>query len=100
MMRIVTLFVILVFAGAFPLYSFADDAKGMERVGEGTKDVVTSPGQVVEGVSEETEDKGAAGVVTGAAKGGVEAAGQAAGGAVDIGTGAVETVLDPLTKDK
>ena len=99
MMRIVNIFVLLVFAGAFPLYSFADDTSGIERVGEGTADVVTSPGQIVEGVAEETEDKGAAGVVTGTAKGSVDAAGQAAGGAVDIGAGVVETVLDPLTEN-
>ena len=99
MMRIFNIFVILLFAAALPLYSSADDAEGIERVGEGTADVVTSPGQIVEGVAEETEDKGAAGVVTGTAKGSVDAAGQAAGGAVDIGAGAVETVLDPLTPD-
>ena len=99
MMRIVNIIVMLLFAGAFPLSSFADDTKGMERVGEGTVDVVTSPGQITEGISDETEDKGAVGVVTGTAKGSVDAAGQAAGGAVDIGTGAVQTVLDPLTPD-
>ena len=96
MIRIVNLLAILVFASAFPLSSMADNTSGPERMGEGTKDVVTSPGQIVEGVSEETEEHGAAGVVTGTAKGGVEAAGQAAEGAVDIGTGAVETVLDPI----
>jgi hypothetical protein len=99
-MRIVSILAILVFAGAVPVYSLADDAKGVERVGEGTKDVVTSPGQIVEGVAEETEDKGAAGVVTGTAKGTVEAAGQAVEGAAEVGVGVVETVLDPLTKDE
>ena len=99
MMRIFNIFVILLFAAALPLYSSADDAEGIERVGEGTADVVTSPGQIVEGVAEETEDKGAVGVVTGTAKGTVEAAGQAVEGAVDVGVGVVETVLDPVTKD-
>jgi hypothetical protein len=99
-MRIVNILAVLVFAGAVPASSLADDAKGVERVGEGTKDVVTSPGQIVEGVAEETEDKGAAGVVTGTAKGTVEAAGQAVEGAAEIGVGVVETVLDPLTKDE
>jgi hypothetical protein len=77
----------------------AEEARGVERMGEGTVDAITSPGQIVEGVSSETEDKGAAGVVTGTAKGTVDAAGQAAQGAVDVGRGAVETVLDPLTND-
>ena len=96
-MRIVHMLVILVFTGAFPFYSLADDTRGIERMGEGTEAVVTSPGQVVEGISDETEEQGATGVVTGTAQGSVDAAGQAAEGAVDIGTGAVETVLDPNT---
>ena len=99
MMRIVNLLVILFCAGTFPLSSFADDTRGMERVGEGTEDVVTSPGQIVEGISDETAEQGATGVVTGTATGSVDAAGQAAEGAVDIGAGTVETVLDPLSED-
>ena len=99
MTRILSAFVMVVVTSAFPLCSFADDAKGVERVGEGAEAVVTSPGEIVEGVAEETEDKGAVGVVTGTAKGTVEAAGQAVEGAVDIGAGVVETVLDPVTKD-
>jgi hypothetical protein len=99
MKRILGVAAMLAFTGAFPLASFADEAKGPERVVEGTGEVVTSPGEIVEGVAEETEDKGAAGVVTGTAKGTVNATGQAVEGAVDIGTGVVETVLDPLTKE-
>jgi hypothetical protein len=99
MMRIVHTIVILVFAGAFPLSSFADDTRGIERVGEGTEDVVTSPGQIVEGISEETAEQGATGVVTGTATGSVDAAGQAADGAINIGTGSVETLLDPLIEE-
>lgn len=99
MMRILGAFAVLVFTGALPFVSFADDAKGPERVVEGTEAVVTSPGEIVEGVAEETEDKGAVGVVTGTAKGTVNAAGQAVEGAVDMGAGVVETVLDPLTED-
>jgi len=63
---------------------------------EGTKHAVTSPSKIVDGVSEDTEKYGAGGVVTGTAKGSVNAAGQAARGAVDVGTGAVQTVLDPI----
>lgn len=96
MKRITNLLVVFVFFSALPLTSFAEDARGVERVGDGTKDVVTSPGQIVEGVSDETEERGATGVVTGTAKGSVNAAGQAAEGGIDIGTGAVETVLDTL----
>jgi hypothetical protein len=98
-MRIFSVFALVACTGAFPLVSFADDAKGPERVVEGTAEVVTSPGEIVEGVAEETEDKGATGVVTGTAKGTVNAAGQAVEGAADIATGVVETVLDPLTDD-
>ena len=99
-MRIVSLVAVLVLAVGTPVFSFADDTKGVERVGEGVKDAVTSPGQIVEGVQEETEKDGAVGVVTGTAKGTVNAAGQAVEGAAEIGVGVVETVLDPLTKDK
>ena len=99
MMRIFGVFAVVVCTGAFPFVSFADDAKGPERVVEGTAEVVTSPGEIVEGVSEETKDKGATGVVTGTAKGTVNAAGQAVEGAVDVGAGVLETVLDPLTDD-
>ena len=95
MMRILGAIAVLAFTGV----SFADDAKGPERVVEGTGEVVTSPGEIVEGIAEETEDKGAVGVVTGTAKGTVNAAGQAVEGAADIATGVVETVLDPLTDD-
>lgn len=98
MKRFLGVFAVLVF-GAFSFASFADEAKGPERVVEGTAEVVTSPGEIVEGVAEETEDKGAVGVVTGTAKGTVNAAGQAVEGAADIATGVVETVLEPVTKD-
>lgn len=100
MKRILGAVAVLVFTGAYSLASIADDAKGPERVVEGTGEVVTSPGEIVEGVAEETEEKGAVGVVTGTAKGTVNAAGQAVEGAVDVGAGVVETVLEPLTGDK
>jgi len=98
-MRVVNILVITVFVSAVPVYSFADDYSGIERMGEGTEDVVTSPDQIVEGISEGTEEQGAAGVVTGTASGSVDAAGQAAEGGIDIGAGAVETVLDPLMEE-
>ncbi len=77
--------------------ALAEDARGVERVGEGTVDAVTSPKKIVEGVSRESADKGAVGVATGTVTGSVDAAGQAAQGALDVGAGAVEAVLDPLT---
>jgi hypothetical protein len=96
--RISNLLVAFAFLLALPFASFAEeDPRGVERVGTGTKDIVTSPGKIVDGVSEGTEKHGAAGTVTGTAKGSVNAAGQAAKGAVDVGTGAVQSVLDPLT---
>ena len=90
-------------SGAFA----ADVGEGAARAGEGTKDVVTSPGKIVDGISEETEEHGAvAGTVTGTAKGTVDAAGQAVKGAANVGVGAaeagagvVEKILEPLTGD-
>ncbi len=98
MNRISNLLVAFIFFIALPITSFAEeDARGIERMGEGTKDAVTSPGKIVDGISEDTEKYGTGGAVTGTAKGSVNAAGQAAKGAVDVGAGAVQTVLDPIT---
>lgn len=98
MKLIPNLLLVFAFLITLPITSFAeDDPRGLERMGEGTKDAVTSPGKIVEGVSEDTEKYGAGGAVTGTAKGSVNAAGQAAKGAVDVGVGAVETVLAPIT---
>ena len=97
MKQISSLLVTFAFLVALPITSFAEeDARGVERVGEGTKDIVTSPGKIVEGISEDTEKHGAGGAVTGTVKGSVNTAGQAAKGAVNVGTGAVQTVLDPI----
>ena len=97
MKQISSLLIALAFLVALPITSFAEeDTRGLERVGEGTKDAVTSPGKIVDGISEDTEKHGAGGVVTGTAKGSVNAAGQATKGAVDVGAGAVQTVLDPI----
>ena len=98
MKRISNLLTAFAFLIALPITSFAEeDPRGLERMGDGTKDAVTSPGKIVEGVSEDTEKYGAGGAVTGTAKGSVNAAGQAGKGAVDVGAGAVQTVLDPIT---
>ena len=98
MKRISNLLIAFTFLIALPVTSIAEeDSRGLERMGEGTKDAVTSPGKIVDGISEDTEKHGAGGVVTGTAKGSVNAAGQAAKGAVDVGTGAIQSVLDPLT---
>ena len=85
---------------------FAVDAeKGVERMGEGAVDAVTAPGEIVEGISEDTAEHGVvAGTVTGTAKGTVKAAGEVIKGGAKLGSGAVETgagvvkkVLEPLT---
>ena len=97
MKRISNMLIAFTFFIVLPMTLFAEeDARGIERMGEGTKDAVTSPGKIVDGISEDTEKYGAGGAVTGTAKGSVKAAGQAAKGGVDIGTGAVQTVLDPI----
>ena len=77
----------------------ADAADGVERVGEGTVKAVTAPAEIIEGIEEETEDKGAVGVVTGSVVGGANAAGQVVEGAADIATGAVGTILSPITNN-
>ena len=82
-----------------------DPVDGLERIGEGTVDAVTAPGEIVEGISEDTQEHGAVvGTVTGTTKGAVKAAGEVAKGGAKIGVGAVETgvgvvekVLSPLT---
>lgn len=84
--------------GLVPLQAMAEDATKLDRVGEGTVDTVTSPGQIVEGIAEDAEAHGpVVGTVTGTVKGTAKAAGQAVTGAAKVGVGAVETILSPLT---
>lgn len=96
-MKIVNIVAILALTFFGPGLFAADAADGVERVGEGTVKAVTAPVEVVESIEEETADKGAAGVVTGSVVGGAKAAGQVVEGAADIATGAVETILSPLS---
>lgn len=85
-----------------------EPADGAKRMGEGAVDAVTSPGQIVEGIQEDTAEHGAVvGTVTGTAKGTVKAAGQAVKGGAKVGIGAVETgagivekALSPLTGEE
>ena len=94
-LKIVTILAFIVTSPA--LIAGDDDARGPEKVGEGIVKTVTSPGKIVEGIAEETEDKGAVGLVTGPVKGGAKAGVKAVDGAADIATGVVETILSPLT---
>ena len=71
--------------------------EGVDRAVEGAKNTVTSPGQIVQGIEEETAEHGAVGVVTGTVKGTVDAAGQAVKGAANLGVGVIEAVTKPLT---
>lgn len=98
-MKIVTVVAMLALTFFGPGLFAADAADGVERVGEGTVKAVTAPAEIIEGIEEETEDKGAVGVVTGSVVGGANAAGQVVEGAADIATGAVETILSPLSSD-
>ena len=95
------LFIVLVVSGVIgflPLQAMAEDATKLDRMGEGVVDTVTSPGQIVEGISEDAEKHGpVVGTVTGTVKGTAKATGQAVTGAAKVGVGAVETVLSPLT---
>ena len=84
--------------GLLPLHASAEDATKLNRVGEGVVDTVTSPGQIVEGISDDTQKHGPVlGTATGTVKGSAKAAGQAVTGAANVGVGAVETILSPLT---
>ncbi len=91
----------LVVSGVFlllPLHAIAEEATKLKRMGEGTVDTVTSPGQIVKGISEDAEEHGpVVGTVTGTVKGTAKATGQAVTGAAKVGVGAVETVLSPVT---
>ncbi|MEM7469238.1 MAG: hypothetical protein AAF387_20465 [Pseudomonadota bacterium] len=97
----ILLVIALMSQGAFAV----DAGEGVERMGEGAVDAVTAPGEIVEGISEDTAEHGVvAGTVTGTAKGSVKAAGEVIKGGAKLGSGAVETgagvvkkVLEPLT---
>jgi hypothetical protein len=98
MKRIATLVLVAGFVCALPLAALAGEGTGVERMGKGTVDTVTSPGQITKGISEDVEEKGAVtGTVTGTAKGSLKAGEQAVKGGADVGVGAVEAVTKPLT---
>lgn len=96
-MKIVTIVAMLALTFFGPGLFATDAADGVERVGEGTVKAVTAPAEIVDSIEEETEDKGVVGVVTGSVVGGANAAEQVVEGAADIATGAIETILSPLT---
>lgn len=77
--------------------TYATDT-GVDRAVNGAVNTVTSPGKIVEGISEDATAHGPIGVVTGSVKGGVRAAGQAVTGAANLGVGIVEAVTEPLTR--
>ena len=82
------------------LHVGAEEATQLDRVGEGAVDAVTSPGKIVDGIAEGTQEHGVVvGTVTGTVKGTAEAVGQAVKGVANIGVGAVETILSPVTGD-
>ncbi len=91
-----TMFLAALAIGLVPLTVSAEET-GVDRAMEGAADTVTSPGQIVEGLDEETKKHGAVGVVTGSVKGGANAAAQAVKGAAGVGVGVVEAVTKPLT---
>ncbi len=69
---------------------------GINRAANGVADAVTSPGKVVEGMTQDAKAYGPVGVVTGGVKGGVRAAGQLVVGAANFGIGVVETLAQPF----
>jgi hypothetical protein len=98
MKQIVIALIVSGVIGLLPFHAFAEEATKLKRMGEGTVDAVTSPGQIVEGISEDAAASGpVVGTVTGTVKGSAKAAGQAVKGAANVGVGAVETVLSPIT---
>ena len=78
------------------LHAGAEDATKLDRVGEGAVDAVTSPGKIVDGIAEGTQEHG---VVVGTVTGTAQAVGQAVKGVANVGVGAVETILSPVTGD-
>jgi len=70
--------------------------QGVDRAVDGVEQTITSPVQIFEGIEDETNERGAVGVVTGSLKGGAEAATQAVKGAANIGVGVLEAVTSPL----
>lgn len=81
---------------SLPLLSMAEES-GPERMGSGVEGAVTSPAEIPKSMGEDMSERPVTGTVTGAAKGSAKTAGDAVEGGADIGVGAVETVIDPLT---
>lgn len=83
---------------AQPLLSIAEETRGVDRMGDGIEGAVTSPAKIPERIGDDArKNDPVTGTVTGTAKGSLEAAGQAAKGGADIGVGAVEAIVNPLT---
>ena len=81
-----------------PLLSVAEEKSGVERMGSGIEGAVTSPARIPQRIGDDAEKTNpVTGTVTGTAKGSLETAGQAAKGGADIGVGAVEAIVNPLT---
>ena len=78
------------------LHAGAEDATKLDWVGEGAVDAVTSPGKIADGIADGTQEHG---VVVGTVTGTAQAVGQAVKGVANVGVGAVETILSPVTGD-
>ncbi len=98
MKRILFGFAVGVILFSQPLLSVAEETSGVERMGSGIEEAVTSPARIPQRIGDDArENDPVTGTVTGTAKGSLEAAGQAAKGGADIGVGAVEAIVNPLT---
>ena len=81
-----------------PLLSVEEEARGVGRMGSGIEGAVTSPAKIPQRIGDDArKNDPVTGTVTGTTKGSLEAAGQAAKGGADIGVGAVEAIVNPLT---
>jgi hypothetical protein len=92
-----SLLVAAVLALGVPFAAGAEET-GPARIGEGVKDAVTAPAEIPKAIGEDAEKTDpVTGTVTGTVKGSVKAAGEVVKGAAEVGVGAVETIVAPVT---
>ena len=87
----------LIVTSVFAQPVFAESA-GVNRAAGGVADAVSSPVKIFEGISQDAQAYGPAGVVSGSVKGGVRAAGQFVAGSANFGVGIVQALAEPFQR--
>ena len=73
--------------------------QGKDLVAEGATDALTAPGQIVDGIAEETKEYGVFGIVGGPVRGSLRAGAQAARGGARMAVGILDVLTSPFRSE-